>query len=284
MQVVVNGLAEGIGIALMAAAFQLTYLPTRLFLVSLAAIYSVAPYVALLAPGPLGLMAALFACSAISLATLRFNHAPLIARRATPGIHLIASLGLYLVVTQLLVMAFGDDPKVASFVGFGTVSTGAIALDERQATLLTAGAALLTAAVAGLKFSKVGLKLRALASNSRLFATQGHDLQTYYSIAFVASGVLCAASALLRQNQIGFDPYSGMATFLTMLAAVFIGGRESFYAPIFAALAIGLVESIAAWFVSTRWSDAIVFAVLALVLVVRPNGLLSPARRLEAAP
>jgi len=70
---------------------------------------------------------------------------------------------------------------------------------------------------------------------------------------------------------------------LLAVVAVIVGGRSTFIGPVIGGLILGVVRSEVSWHLSARWQDAVSFGLLAIVLIVLPNGLLGSSRqRLES--
>jgi len=288
MQILLNGLVSGSAIALLALAFQAVYLPTRVFFIGLAGVYSFVPYIAhavMRAGGP-GWAAAL-AAAVVSVALCLLcewaNHAPLSRRRASDGAQLIASLGIYIILVQIVAMIWGNNTKTLrtgldSVTRFdsGVIVTGAQWTILATAALLLAGFALL------LMRSNLGLRLRALADNPVMFALFGYNVDTHRLLAFALAGVFCAAASLTTAYDIGFDPHGGLHAVLLAIVAVIIGGRGSFLGPVLGALLLGILRAQVVWHLSARWQEAATFALLALFLLLRPQGLLGRKTRVEA--
>jgi branched-chain amino acid transport system permease protein len=287
MQILVNGLVSGSAIALLAVAFQAVFLPTRVFFIGLAGVYSFTPFVAfavLRAGGPPWLAALAAAGASVLLCLLceLANHAPLARRRASDGAQLIASLGIYIILVQIIAMVWGNDTKTLragldSVTRFqGLIITGAQWVTLGSAALLIGGFAVL------LTRSNLGLRLRALADNPTMFALYGYNIDRHRLIAFALCGVFAAAAALATAYDIGFDPHTGLHAVLLAVVAVIIGGRGSFAGPVVGALLLGLLRAQVVWHFSARWQEAATFALLAIFLLVRPQGLLGRESRLEA--
>jgi branched-chain amino acid transport system permease protein len=288
MQILINGLVSGSAIALLALAFQTVYLPTRVFFIGLAGVYSFSPFIALAvlgAGGPLWLAALAAVGTSILLCLLCewANHAPLARRRASDGAQLIASLGIYIVLVQIIAMIWGNDTKTLrtgldSVTRFqGVIVTGAQWVTLAAAILLISGFAVL------LMRSNLGLRLRALADNPTMFALYGYNIDLHRLFAFALCGVYAAASSLVTAYDIGFDPHTGLHAVLLAVVAVIIGGQGSFAGPVVGALLLGLLRAQVVWHFSARWQEAATFGLLAVFLLLRPQGLLGRKSRLEAA-
>ena len=287
MQILANGLISGLTIAVLAVAFSVVYLPTRVFHIALGGIYAAAPFVAWAGvqagwPWPVATLAAVLVTVALSLACERFNHAPLERKEAPLGAHLIASLGLYIIFVQAIALIWGNETKTLRIGLDESLKLEGVVLTYAQG--LAAGISILTLIgfYAWLRFSNLGLQFRALADNPTELALRGYNVRRLRLLAFGVSGLLGAVSALLTAYDLGFDPHVGLSALLLAVVAVIIGGRQSFVGSVLGGLLLGVVRSEVVWFLSARWEEAVTFGLLALFLYVRPNGLVGRKTRLEA--
>ena len=239
MQVLVNGLVSGASIALLALAFAAVYLPTRVFHIALAGIYSLVPFLALTLggtgiPWPICAIVAVFAGGVLSVSCEWLNHAPLDRKGAGPGLHLVSSLGIFIVLIQMIAMIWGNDVKVLR-QGIDAVFTiSSVTLTRAQIVEAAVSCGLLLAFYFWLRFSKLGLQFRALADNPTQLALFGYNTRRLRFLAFGIAGFLAAASSLLVAFDLGFDPHGGLQALLLAIVAVIIGGRESLLGPVLA--------------------------------------------------
>jgi branched-chain amino acid transport system permease protein len=287
VQIILNGLVSGFAAALLALAFQSVYLPTRVFFLGLAGIYSLAPYLAyeiFLRGGGWFLAVAISILASIGLALLLEwgNHARLSRHGASEGAHLIASLGTYIILVQVVSLVWGNEGKTLGVVVGSVKRLGSLAVTGAQWTTL--GVAILLLLIFGifLMHSDLGLRLRALADNSVQFALLGYNVDHHRLLAFGLAGFFAAASALVTALDVGFDPFTGLHSVLLAVVAVMIGGQGSFRGPVLGALLLGLLRAQVVWHWSARWQEAVTFVILALILLLRPQGLLGRKPRLEA--
>lgn len=287
MQIIVNGFISGAAIALLAIAFQIVYLPTRVFFLGLAGVYALAPFLAMALFSlhhnwAFASAGAVVGCTFLSLLLEWGNHARLSQRRASDGVQLVASLGIYIVLVQSIVMIWGNDVKTLR-TGMEEVSQlGGFLITKAQWITIVAATALLGTFSAFLMRSNLGLRLRALADNPVQFALFGFNVTSHRLLAFALSGFFAAASSLVTANDIGFDPYTGLHAVLLAVVAVMIGGQGSFLGPVLGALLLGVIRAQVVWFSSARWQEAATFLLLAIFLLFRPQGLLGSKTRLEA--
>jgi branched-chain amino acid transport system permease protein len=281
-QILVNGLAQGLLLAVVALAFALVYATTRVFYLALGATYTLAPYIFLEGlrmglPWFVGVGCAILAAVALGCAAEELIHWPLERRRAPAEVHFIASLGAFLVVGQIVVLVWGNDAQVLRTGVDVVYAFAGIRVTGGQAI----GAVVAVAALAGtflwLRGTDIGLQFRAMASNSPLLATLGHDIRRLRWAVFGLSGALAALVALATARDVGFDPNVGMRTVLVGVAATIIGGRGSFVGSAVAGLLLGVLRAQVVWYTSARWEDAITFLLLAGFLLLVPGGLRSLA-------
>jgi branched-chain amino acid transport system permease protein len=287
MQILINGLVSGVGIALLAVSFQAVYLPTRVFFIGLAGIYSFVPFIAYqcLQWGwgwPLTIALSTFFAIGLGLLCEWANHGPLARKKASPGVQLIASLGIYIVLVQIVAMIWGNETKTLRQGLDSTTKFADIIVTGTQWWILGVGLVLLCGLALFLKKSNLGLRLRALADNPTLFALYGYNVNTHRLLAFGVSGFYCAGASLTTAYDIGFDPHTGLHAVLLAVVAVIIGGQGSFTGPIIGALVLGILRAQVVWHLSARWQEAVTFALLALFLLLRPQGILGKKSRLEA--
>jgi len=288
MQILLNGLISGAAIALLAIAFQMVYLPTRVLFIGLAGLYSLAPYLVLALQNvgmPIGVRvtAAIAFSSALGLFFEWANHAPLARNKASDGAHLISSLGLYTIMIQVIAIIWGNDSKLLRAGLDYTTQIGDAILTGSQLLIAGVAAVLLVVGWVTLRFSDIGLRLRALADSPTQFALFGYNVDAHRLIVFAIAGALAAVSSLVTAYDIGFYPYDGLHAFLLAVVAVIVGGRYSLIGPVVGALLLGLVRAQVAWYFSPRWQEAVTFAFLVLFLLLRPQGLFGRQTRIEGA-
>lgn len=287
MQIVINGLVSGLTTVLLSISFSVVFMSTRIFHVALGGVYVFVPFVAwaCLKVGlgsVLAIAISLLAGIVLSLACELLNHRWLEARQSGSGAHTISSLGIYLILGQLVALIWGNEPKVLREgldqifqIGIGTLA---------RSQMIAAGVSVLVVSLFYwlLYSSNLGLQFRAVSGNPKEFALCGYSVNRIRLIAFGLSGLLCAIASLLFAYDVGFDPNSGLITALLAIVAFVIGGQNSFFGALIGGILLGLLRSMTIWFIGASWQDTITFLVLAIFLFVRPQGILGKPSRLEA--
>lgn len=287
LQIIVNSLCAGAGVALFALAFNVVYLPAGVFYIAIAGVYALAPYLALQfyqwgAWPSFAVIGALLLGAGVSMLMCWANHAWITRRKLPSGTHLVSSLGLYMIITQVIALSWGNNPQVLR-VGIGRAFSdfGVIVADSQ---LLMFGSTVVLVALffCLLHFGNLGLRLRALADNPNQMALLGYNTDRLYLVVFGIAGVFASVAGMLSALDFGFSPHVGMPIFLLAVAATVIGGKNTFAGPVLGGFILGFVRVLSVRMVSAQWQDAITFVVLALFLFFCSNGLLGGKSRLEA--
>ncbi len=287
MQIFINGIIMGLITAMLALAFAVVYLPTRVFYIALGGIYSVVPFIAWIClqwgwAWYFAVIAATLTGVMLSLVCELLNHAPLERKRASTGAHLISSLGIYIIISQAIAMIWGNETQVLRTELDSSTPLWGIIITNAQTIAAVVSISILSIFYFWLRFSNLGLQLRALADNPKELVLFGHNIYRLRLVAFAMSGILCSGSALLVSYDIGFDPHGGLLALLLAVAAVIIGGRKSFLGPVIGGILLGVLRSEVVWLLSAKWQEGLTFLLMALFLLIRPNGLFDRKSRLEA--
>ena len=287
MQVLINGLVSGSSIALLALGFAVVYLPTRVFHVALAGIFSISPFLLWSLntaglPWALGVGIAMTTGFAMSVACECFNHARLERKGGGPNLHLVSSLGIFIILVQIIVMIWGNEMHALREGVDAVFSVWGVRITRAQAAAGASSCAVLLMFYFWLQFSNLGLQFRALADNPKQLALMGYNTNRLRVLAFGIAGLFAAVASLGTAFDVGFDAHGGLHALLLAIVAVIVGGREAFLGPVLAGFLIGVLRAEVVWFVSAGWQDAATFVVLILFLFVRPGGLVGKRIRLEA--
>jgi branched-chain amino acid transport system permease protein len=189
-------------------------------------------------------------------------------------VQFILFIGLSLLFTGLQLIVFGPDPRPApSQLSFETVSVGSIRIDLARLQAGVATTILILALAAFLKYSSFGRYIRAAADNRLGGLIVGIPIPKIYAITF-GIGTACAgfAGALISPL---FDAQPYLAVDFTLLAfvTVIVGGLGSFIGALIGGLTIGVTEAVAALMFAPSMKTAMSYALLIVVLLLRPRGL-----------
>ena len=123
--------------------------------------------------------------------------------------------------------------------------------------------------------TRIGMAMRAVSRDFETAQLMGIRINSVISVTFIIGSLLAAIGSLLYfTNYQSIVPLSGSLPGLRAFVAAVFGGIGSIPGAMLGGILLGLIEQMSKTYISTLWADAIVFAVLAVVLVVKPTGLL----------
>jgi branched-chain amino acid transport system permease protein len=195
-------------------------------------------------------------------------------RRRTHLDQALLTLGVALVVAELLVVAFGDDPlRVSAPPGLdGSVDVLGATYPTYRLVLIGIGAALALAVYLVVERTRVGALVRATVADREMVATLGVDNRLVKAAVFAVGSLLATVAGVLGGPIYGASPGLDSTVLILALVVVVIGGLGSVKGALVGALLIGQIESLGRALLP-ELASFILFGALALVLVLRPQGL-----------
>ncbi len=286
-QFLANGFCRGAVIALVALGFGLIYTTTRVFHLAHAAIYVLGAYAlhtALLwlkLPLPIavgfGLLVATFA--GILLEWLVYQ--PLAKRSASSAVVLISSLGVQIVIENLIAIGFGNQTQILRTGIEKTLSFGPVILTRVQIAQAIVGIILTGAFCMFLKHSRTGQLCRAVSDDETLASVLGVRVNRIRLLVFGLGSAFAGIGSMLVALDVGMDPHVGFSAVLAAAVACIIGGLRNFIAPALGGLMLGLTQSLVVWRTSAKWEEAVTFGILILFLLFRKQGLFGVITRAD---
>jgi branched-chain amino acid transport system permease protein len=289
LQLLANGLITGCSYALVALGFALIYNTTRIFHFAHGAVYMLAAYFFFTCwsiwhiPFILSLLIALFFIALIGILIDETIYLPLVKRGFSPLACIVSSLGLYIIMVNVIAMIYGNETKIPLPGIQPTYTFGSIILARVQLLIFICFVLISAVIFLVLRKTRLGITLRAMRDEPGLISVMGINPISIRRIVFSLGSVLAATAAILNSLDVGMDPHVGMSAILNGAVAVIIGGIGIFEGAVLGGLLLGILQSLAIWQISTRWQDMITFLVLILFLVFRPQGILGKRRRIEEA-
>jgi branched-chain amino acid transport system permease protein len=277
-QQLINGLALGSVYALVAIGLSLVWATARLLDFAFGEVFMLGGILtwtlAVQAGLPLlpAMAVALVTCALLGWLVERAVYFRLF--EADHVIVLIATIGMSMLLKDGATRVWGSETMVFPELFAGTWQLGDVVVRTHFVFIMGAAVALIAALHLLLARTRVGLALRAVAENRRVAAMMGVRVVRMLALAFGISYLLGAAAGALI-GPIHYVATTGGTTMMIKgVAAAVLGGFGSLPGALAGGLAIGLLEALAAGFVSSAFKDVIVFAVFIAVLFVRPAGLL----------
>jgi branched-chain amino acid transport system permease protein len=143
--------------------------------------------------------------------------------------------------------------------------------------VFVAAMALLAALFAFLTFHRQGVAIRAVAQNPDAAQAMGIHLVRIFSLTIALGVGLAGAGGALIAPQFNVYPAVGLPLTIKAFAITILGGMGNVIGALIASLVIGITEALAVMVIPSQWQNLIAFAVMVLVLLVRPQGLLGRA-------
>jgi neutral amino acid transport system permease protein len=289
-QLAANGLVTGSVIAIAAVGVSLVYGILRLVNFAYGDFMAFGALAAYAFNGPLGLgmvpaaLLGMLATAALSLVLDIALWRPLRARRAGFMSLFLASIGLALVLRQVLLLAYGPQPQSYAVDQYKVYVLGSVRLSEPQLITIIVAAGAIVAIGVLLARTTLGRTMRALADDRALAAIAGIHVGRVIRYTWLVSGLLAGlAGVLAGLVQSSFDPNFGFQLLLPVFAAVVLGGIGSAYGALAGGLVLGLAMELSTWpslfgGVDPVYKPVVAFAILAGALMVRPQGLFGRAR------
>lgn len=279
MQIIANVFLSSTIYLLVASSFSLIYYPTKFFHIAHAVIITSAAYLTFLFANQLSLPFAVAVGAAIAgavciglLCELLFYRA--MRKRNAPALaYLIASIGLYTVLQNCISLFFGDDTKIirTGVVTIGNEIFGAYVTDVQIVTILVS-TGLFVAVNLFLQFTVAGKAIRAVSSNLQLCDIYGINSNRIILLAFGVGSALAAVAGILSAMDTNMTPTFGFNLLLYGVVAMIIGGVGSTRGLAAGALLVATAQHLAAYYIDTKWMDAVTYVILILFLIWKPLG------------
>ncbi|HHY32968.1 MAG TPA: branched-chain amino acid ABC transporter permease [Firmicutes bacterium] len=285
-QQTLNGLVMGLVYALLALGLTISFGIGRVINFAHGELYMLGAFFTYLAAERVGYLGgiavALVAMAIAGVMTDRLVLRPLRNRRASIWAPFLATLAVSLVVQNGALAVFGPDPYLLSspYAYEPIVLAGLVITKQDILIAVVAGLATLLLTVF-IKRGKYGLAMRAVARDRQTAALMGIDIDRVYILTFGLSAALAGLAGALVAPKATVDPFMGRMALLKGLSVVILGGLGNIPGAILGGLVLGVAEALGAGFISAAYKDAIGYALMVLVLLFRPEGLLG--RRMRRA-
>lgn len=186
----------------------------------------------------------------------------------------MASLGIALMVRAIVQVVWGVDSQTYTRGIVRPENWFGIRVRDRELITIVAMVVLVVALQLFLQRSKWGKAMRAMSDNPDLALLSGVDNGKVVTITWVIVGGLCAAAGLFLGLNFELKAMMGWSMLLPMFAAAILGGVGRVEGAVLGGLIVGVAEEMSTLFLPTEYKAATAFAILLLMLLVRPTGLL----------
>ncbi|WP_297428541.1 branched-chain amino acid ABC transporter permease [Clostridium sp.] len=280
LQQLINGLALGSVYALLALGYTMVYGIIQLINFAHGEIYMIGAFSGFYCASTLKLplIPTLLVAMAVSaLAGIIIEKVAYKPLRNSPRIALlITAIGVSLFLQNAMRLLVGSSPKpFPDLINAGSINLGPIQIEVK--TILMFGVSALL--VISLQFivykTKVGKAMRASSQDMEAASLMGINVDNTISITFAIGSALAGiAGVLVAISYPSITPYMGAMPGLKAFVAAVLGGIGSIPGALVGGIAIGLLETFSKAYISTNFSDAIVFSILIIILLIKPSGLL----------
>ena len=277
----ISGISLGSIYAIIALGYTMVYGIAKMLNFAHGDVIMVGGYVSLLAMSELGapvwlaVLVSMVVCTVLGIVIEGLAYRPL--RQATSLAVLITAIGVSYFLQNAARLVWGPNPRSYSAVISGTLPLFGGQLPISYISIVTVAACIVI--MAGLTWftgnTKMGKAMRAVSEDKGASQLMGINVNRTISITFAIGSALAAvAGVLLCSFTTSLMPTTGSMPGIKAFTAAVFGGIGSIPGAFLGGILLGIIESMAKAYISTQLANAIVFAVLIVVLLVRPTGLL----------
>jgi branched-chain amino acid transport system permease protein len=279
-QQLINGLTTGSVYALIALGYTMIYGILGLINFAQGEIYMCGAFVAvlLLATGKVNFFLAvavgMAAAALLGVVLERVAFRPL--RGSHPLVPLISAIGASIFLQSLALLLFGPNnrPFPIQFT-FSTVKIAGLPVSTLQMAILAVALGCMGLLVVFVRYTTYGKAIVACALDRDTARLMGINVDRMVSLTFLLGSALSGVAGIMMAIYYNATyPRMGLLPGLKAFSAAVLGGVGSIPGAILGGLLLGVAESLGAAYISSGFKDAIAFAILILVLLIRPQGIL----------
>lgn len=278
LQLIIYGIVLGCILALGAVGVSLTFGILRFANFAHGDLMTMGAYFGFVLIQPMGLpfwVSLPIACgltAGVAIATdfLVFRH----LRSRPPVILLISSFGMALILRSLIQLIWGSDQRVYRQGIQQPWNVGGLTLRPDQLIIVIGAVLLGTALYFFLQKTKVGKAMRAMADNVDLAKVSGINTERVVLWTWILGAVTAGAAGIFLGLDTQIAPTMGWRLLLPIFSAAILGGIGNPYGALVGGLVIGLASELSTLVISPAYKSAVAFAILIVMLIVKPTGLL----------
>ncbi len=226
---------------------------------------------------------AMLGCALLGVTIERFAYRPL--RKAPRIAPLISALGVSFFLQQTAVLLWSPNPRTYDTFHYHAAAFkpgellllhgwGNVQFSYAQLLVVLSAAALMVALSLFVWKTRTGKAMRAVSVDPEAASMMGIDVDRVIMVTFLLGSALAGAAGVMTGILYSqFDPYMGLGYGLKAFIAAVVGGIGNIGGAVLGGLLVGLVEAFTGAYVTTSFSDLIVFSVLIAVMLVRPTGI-----------
>ena len=223
-----------------------------------------------------GILASVVVCTVLGVTIERVAYRPL--RGASPLAVLITAIGVSYLLQNVALLIFGSNAR--QFTSVITVPAlklagGKLSISSVTIVTILSCIVIMAALMTFINKTKMGQAMLAVSEDRGAATLMGINVNRTISVTFAIGSALAAvAGVLLCSAYPSLSPYTGSMPGIKAFVAAVFGGIGSIPGAFIGGILLGIIENLAKAYISSQLSDAIVFSVLIIVLLVRPTGIL----------
>ena len=277
----INGISLGSVYAIIALGYTMVYGIAKMLNFAHGDVIMIGGYMAFCASSYLGwgympsILLAILVCTVLGIVIEKLAYKPL--RSATSLAVLITAIGVSYFLQNAALLIWSSNPKVFPnmFANVPNINLGSIQIAGVSIVTILANIIIMIALTLFTGKTKVGKAMRAVSEDKGAAQLMGINVNSTISLTFaIGSGLAAIASVLLCSAYPTLMPTTGAMPGIKAFTAAVFGGIGSIPGAMIGGILLGIIEILAKAYISTQLSDAIVFSVLIIVLIVKPTGLL----------
>ena len=283
VQGLINGLNQGAIYALIALGYTMVYGIIRMInfahgdfimIGAYTLFYTIPLMVDAGMPAWMAVIVAVAVCALVGVLVEILAYRPV--RKAGPMSALITALAMSIFLENLAMVLFGAKPhNVQAIFSLPTITVGGVSLPLNVLLTIGIGVAMMLCMQLFVKKTKLGKAMRAVPQDKDASTLVGINVNKIITLTFaIGSGLAAIAGVLLCSAYPTLMPTTGSMPGIKAFTAAVFGGIGSIPDAMITDILLGIIEIFSKAYISTQLSDAIVFAVLIVVLIVKPDGLL----------
>ena len=279
----INGLSLGSVYAIIALGYTMVYGIAKMLNFAHGDVIMIGAYVALTCMTSAGLpplvsvLIAVVACTVLGVLIERIAYKPL-RNASSPLAVLITAIGVSYLLQNLALLIFGANNQsfqtVVSWSGL-SLAVGSLNISGETIVTIIVCVIIMAGLMLFIRKSKAGQAMRAVSEDKGAAQLMGSNVNGTIALTFAIGSALAAvAGVLLCSAYPSLSPYTGAMPGIKAFVAAVFGGIGSIPGAFIGGILLGVIEILARAYISSQMADAIVFAVLIIVLLVKPTGIL----------
>lgn len=282
MSYLVNGISLGAVYALIALGYTMVYGIAKMLNFAHGDVIMVGAYVVYIAmvdshlPVWFSILLGTAVCTVLGMVIERVAYKPL--RSAPPLAVLITAIGVSYFLENLALLVFGANPKsFTSVVKFGPIKLfhGQLIIPAETVATIVVSLIIMAGLMVFIKYTRPGNAMLAVSEDRNAAQLMGININATIGLTFaIGSGLAAVAGVLLCSAYPTLTSQTGAMPGIKAFVAAVLGGIGSVPGAMVGGVLLGVIENCSKAYLSSQMSDAIVFLVLIVVLLVKPTGLM----------